>query len=153
MNQTRVHDFDFLAGEWIISNRRLTQGDDWETFSGEATVYSVLDGLASIEELRLSPTTYMGMGVRVFDLARRVWADHWVGGSVGVVNPPMTGTFEDGVGTFLAEDVDDDGPYVARGVWDRITPTSCRWHQSSSRDGGETWEHNWFMDWTRAERE
>jgi hypothetical protein len=108
--------------------------------------------MASIEELRISRTKFIGMGVRVFDIAKRVWADHWVGGTVGVVNPPMTGTFVDGVGTFLTDDVDDDGPYLARGIWDRITPTSCRWHQSSSRDSGETWDHNWFMDWTRVER-
>jgi hypothetical protein len=152
MELTGVHDFDFLAGEWTISNRRLKQpgSDDWETFAGEATVYSVLGGMASIEELRLAPDRYIGMGVRVFDLAKGVWADHWVAGSVGVVNTPMTGTFENGVGTFLAEDTDDDGSYIARGVWDRMTPTSCRWYQSSSRDGGATWDDNWFMDWARV---
>ena len=37
-----------------------------------------------------------------------------------------------------------------RGVWDRITPTSCRWHQSTSKDGGKTWDYNWYMDWTRV---
>ena len=27
-----------------------------------------------------------------------------------------------------------------RGVWDYITPTSCRWRQAVSRDGGEAWK-------------
>jgi hypothetical protein len=152
MSGSGPHDFDFLAGEWKISNRRLKQPgtDDWELFDGEATVHSVLGGIASIEELRVSQHKYIGMGVRVFDIANGVWSDHWVGSTVGIVNPPMTGVFENGAGTFTVDDVDETGPYIARGVWDRITPTSCRWHQSSSRDNGTTWDHNWFMDWVRV---
>jgi hypothetical protein len=64
--------------------------------------------------------------------------------------PPLTGGFEGGVGTFLADDEDDGKPIQVRGVWDRITPTSCRWHQATSRDGGKSWVHDWFMDWTRG---
>ena len=41
-------------------------------------------------------------------------------------------------------------PIKVRGVWDRITRTSCRWHQAVSRDGGNTWDVNWWMDWTRV---
>jgi hypothetical protein len=149
---TSIHDFDFLAGEWTIKNRRLkTGGDDWEDFDGEATVYAALGGRASIEELRLSSNEYIGMGVRVFNAESRLWADHWVSHANGVVNEPMTGSFSDGVGTFLAEEMDGDQPILARGVWDRITPTSCRWHQATSTDGGTTWDANWYMDWTRVE--
>ena len=43
-----------------------------------------------------------------------------------------------------------DKPIKAAGVWDRITPTSCRWRQSISHDGGKTWEGNWIMEWTRV---
>ncbi len=106
-------DFDFLAGEWKIHNRRLTApGGEWEEFPGEATVWSALNGNASIEELRLSADKVIGMGVRTYHVATGEWADHWVGGAVGVVNEPMMGTFVDGVGTFLAEDVEDDGSRV-----------------------------------------
>ena len=145
-------DFDFLAGEWKIHNRRLTApGGEWEEFPGEATVWSALNGNASIEELRLSADKVIGMGVRTYHVATGEWADHWVGGAVGVVNEPIMGTFVDGVGTFLAEDVEDDGSRVlARGVWDHITPTSCRWHQATSSDGGATWDVNWSMEWTRV---
>jgi hypothetical protein len=62
----------------------------------------------------------------------------------------MWGGFENGVGTWIADDTDDGAPIKVRGVWDRITPSSCRWHQAVSRDGGKTWQENWFMDWTRA---
>jgi hypothetical protein len=39
---------------------------------------------------------------------------------------------------------------IYRGVWDQITPTSCRWLQASSKDGGASWQETWVMQWTRA---
>jgi hypothetical protein len=151
----RPGDFDFLAGSWTIKNRRLktrwTGAQDWELFDGDATCWTVLGGAGSIEELRIPAGQARGLGIRLLDSARGVWSDYWVSNGSGlVVPPPMAGGFEGGVGTFLAtDDRDGDIPIWSRGVWDRITPTSCRWHQAFSRDGGQTWEDNWFMDWTR----
>ncbi len=49
-----VDDFKFLTENWKISNRRLkAPGDkEWDVFEGEATVWAMLGGMASIEELR-----------------------------------------------------------------------------------------------------
>ena len=145
-------DFGFLAGHWKISHRQLkTPGsDDWDLFEGEASVWPALGGLASIEELRIPSRNFSGMGVRLFHVDKRLWADHWVSGKNGVLNEPMMGSFADGVGTFTADEMDGDRPIKARGVWDRITPTSCRWHQATSSDGGKTWVGSWYMDWVRA---
>jgi hypothetical protein len=38
-----------------------------------------------------------------------------------------------------------------RGIWDQITPNSCRWSQAVSRDDGRNWDENWVMLWTRVE--
>lgn len=144
-------DFNFLSGEWKIANRqRKAEGPDWSEFAGAATVHTVLGGLGSIEQLRIPASSFMGMGIRLFDLEKRLWADHWVNAKVGVVNPPMMGSFRNGVGTFIADESDGGRPVKSRGVWDRITPNSCRWYQSTSIDGGKTWDDNWFMDWTRV---
>lgn len=151
-------EFDFLAGEWKIRHRRLkTPGsDDWDEFEGEATCWTILGGVGSVEELRIPARDFSGMGLRLLDVGQpdpkqRLWSDFWVNAKSGVLTTPgTTGTFADGAGTFLADDMDGDTPIKVRGVWDRITPTSCRWHQAISRDGGKTWEGNWFMDWTRA---
>lgn len=146
-------DFNFLAGEWNISHRRLkTPGsDDWDVFEGEATCWTILGGVGSVEELRIPARHFSGMGLRLLDVEKRIWSDYWVNARSGVLTTPgMTGGFENGVGTFTAEDVDGDRPITVRGVWDRITPRSCRWHQAGSRDGGKTWQPNWFMDWVRA---
>lgn len=147
-----IGDFDFLTGEWTIRNRRLKDGtkDVWEEFPGAATVYRVMGGMASIEELRIPADNYRGMGVRVWHSQEKLWADHWTGAYNGVVNPPQLGQFIDGEGIFISDDEMGGKPIKARGVWDRITPNSCRWHQSTSADGGKTWDYNWYMDWTRV---
>lgn len=143
-------DFDFLAGSWKISHRRL-KGKEWDEFRGEATCWTILGGVGSVEELRIPARDFSGMGLRLLDLEKKIWSDYWVNGKSGVLGAAgLTGLFKDGVGTFEADDVDGDQPIKVRGVWDRITPKSCRWHQAVSRDGGKTWEGNWFMDWVRA---
>ncbi len=142
-------DFAFLTGEWRIANR-MKQNGSWIEFQGEATVVSLLGGNVSVEELRIPARNFSGIGLRLYDAAAGVWNDHWINGQQRTVNSPMPGTFENGVGTFLSDDEDNGRPIKARGVWDRITPTSCRWFQGTSRDGGATWEDSWFMDWTRV---
>jgi hypothetical protein len=146
-----IGDFDFLAGEWKIAHKRLKDGtkDDWQRFSSSASVHRVLDGMGSIEELRKPDGTMMGMGVRVWLPEEKMWADHWTSAANGVVNPPQKGQFIDGAGVFISEEVLDGVKWLYRGVWDEITPKSCRWHQSSSKDLGKSWEWNWWMEWTR----
>lgn len=155
----KLGEFDFLAGNWKIANRRLKdQGQDqqsgskeWDEFPGEATCWSVLKGGGSIEELRIPARGFHGMGIRLLDLNTRLWNDFWVSGRNGVLTTPgMTGVFKDGAGVFEVDDVDGDQPIKVRGVWDQITKSSCRWYQAVSRDGGKTWEENWVMHWTRV---
>lgn len=146
-------DFDFLTGEWRIHNRMIKPGteDEWIEFAGEATVWAILAGVGSVEELRIPARDFSGMGLRLLDVKKKIWSDHWVNAKSGVVTTPgQTGVFRDGVGTFGADDMDGEVAIKVRGVWDRITPRSCRWFQSLSRDGGKTWRDTWFMDWSRA---
>ena len=145
-------DFGFLTGDWKIVYRALKTpgGSEWSAIESKAKVHAVQGGLGSIEQLSVPASRFLGMGVRVFNVDKGLWADHWVSAQNGVVNPPMMGSFKDGVGTFTIDDTDDGKPVIWRGTWDRITPTSCRWWQSTSRDGGKTWVDNTFMDWTRA---
>ena len=147
-------DFNFLAGEWRIKHRRLKNEStgEWDVFEGEATCWTVLEGVASIEELRIPARNFSGMGIRLCDVEKHVWADFWINSRSGVLTPPgLMGTFQNGVGTFIADDMDGDKPIKVRGVWDRIVPgKSHRWYQAVSRDGGKTWAENWSMDWLRA---
>lgn len=145
-------DFNFLAGEWRIKHRQLPPGaKEWISFEGEATCWTILGGVGSVEELRIPARNFSGMGLRLLDVTTRVWSDFWVNAKSGVLTTPgQTGSFENGAGIFTADDVDGDKPIKVRGVWDQITLSSCRWSQAISRDGGRTWEENWVMLWTRV---
>ena len=143
-------DFDFLTGEWRIHNRSIVNGE-WLEYPGEATVHAILAGVGSVEELRIPARNFSGMGLRLLDVEKRVWADHWVNARSGVVTVPgQLGSFENGAGIFITDDVADGAPVKYVGVWDNITPRSCRWRQASSRDGGQTWDQNWIMELSRV---
>jgi hypothetical protein len=142
--------FDFLTGEWRIHNRSIVDGK-WLEYPGEATVHAILGGIGSVEELRIPARNFSGMGLRLLDVENRVWADHWVNARSGVVTTPgQLGSFENGAGIFVSDDRVDGAPVKYAGVWDNITPRSCRWRQAASRDGGLTWDQSWIMEWSRA---
>jgi hypothetical protein len=147
-------DFDWLAGEWRIQHRRLkTPGsDDWDAFEGEATCWTILGGVGSVEELRIPARDFSGMGLRLLDLQTRIWSDYWVNAKSGVMGAAgSTGSFEHGDGVFESEYEENGTPMIARGLWDRIVPgKSHRWTQSTSADGGKSWQDSWTMDWTRV---
>lgn len=145
-------DFDFLTGEWKITIRNFdTSGPKgMEVKEASATVHRVLNGAGSIEELRRGDGSMWGMGVRVWHPEEKKWADHWTAAQNGVVNPPQLGEFINGEGIFLGEETADGKTTHYKAVWDKITPSSCRWYQMVSSDGGTTWERSWYMDWTRV---
>ena len=62
-------EFDFLNGEWKIHHRRLKNpaNNEWDIFEGEATCWSILGGVGSVEELRIPARNFSGMGLRLLD--------------------------------------------------------------------------------------
>ena len=143
-------DFAFLAGEWRIANRMMHQGAlDRISRRGDRP-FACSPAMAASRNCASPRAISPASAFASTTPPAGVWNDHWVNGQQRVVNAPMSGTFENGVGTFIADDEDNGAAIKARGVWDRITPTSCRWHQAVSRDGGATWEMNWEMHWTRV---
>ena len=148
-----IHDFDFLRGSWRVYNRRLLkrlqEADEWETFEAMTPENApVLDGLGNIDELH-SEDGPIGMSLRLFNRETGQWSIYWVSHRDGVLQPPVVGGFKDGVGIFDGADVWDGKPIRVRFTWSDITPTSARWEQAFSPDGGKTWETNWFTDFRR----
>lgn len=145
-------DFDFLQGSWQIHNRKLNEATkQWEEFAGESTCWSILKGIASIEELRIPARNFSGMGLRLLDVTTGIWTDYWANAkNASLAGGGTPGGFTDGAGIWLSEETVDGKTLTFRGMWDNITATSCRWSQASSSDGGKTWQDNWVMQWTRT---
>lgn len=143
-------EFNFLHGEWRISHRKRREGG-WDEFEGEATCWTILNGVGSVEELRIPAREFSGLGLRVLDVENRIWSDFWVNAKSGVVTTPgTTGGFFNGVGVFLSEHEENGQTVLTRSLWDRITETSHRWLQSYSRDSGATWDDDWIMEWRKV---
>jgi len=154
-----VHDFDFFFGRWQVRHRRLARrlvgSDEWETFEGTCQAWPLLGGAGNIDDnvLELPGGTYRAVSLRAFDSASERWSIWWLDGrNPGVLDPPVVGGFDaDGIGTFIGEDTFDGRRILVRFLWSGISPTTCRWEQAFSIDGGATWEVNWVMENTRLE--
>ena len=138
-----VHDFDFLMGSWLVHHRRLVErladSDEWQAFEGTSTAWPILDGGGNIDDnfLELPGGAYRAISLRTYDPATDRWSIWWLDGrSPGRLDPPVVGGFDDGIGTFIAEDVFDGRPILVRFLWSDITDRSCRWEQAFSADGG-----------------
>src|SRR5262249_40378072 len=74
---------------------------------------------------------------------------NFVNSASGLLSVPTVGRFENGRGEFYDWEEYDERMILVRNVWKDITPTSCRFEQSFSDDGGKTWELNWVATDTR----
>jgi hypothetical protein len=146
------HDFDFLIGSWAIHNRRLISrhvgSDDWDEFGSTLRFWTLLDGVANVDEFDCPARGFKGTSVRTLDLATGRWSIYWVNSTRGILEPPVHGGFSCGQGEFIGDDLDGDVPVVARFRW-TVHPDTPRWEQAFSTDGGTTWETNWVMEFER----
>lgn len=156
MTTTRSSDFDFFIGAWTCRHRylvkRLAECHDWIEFDGTCDTRA-LDGFGNIDEndIRLPGSRYRGVSLRTYDPPSDRWSIWWLDSrSPGRLFPPVHGSFEKGVGTFYGDDAFNGRPIRVRYLWSRITAKSARWEQAFSTDEGNSWETNWFMDFTRT---
>ena len=154
--EATASDFDFWFGSWDVHNRWLTRrlagSDRWEEFAA-TVVARPLDGvLGNEDEFRTEHAGgFVGMSFRFFDPERRRWSIYWADSRrPGELDPPVFGTFADGVGVFQGEDVHRGRPILVRFTWTGISTPTPRWEQAFSDDGGTSWETNWVMDFTRT---
>src|SRR6266567_3731877 len=115
------HDFDFLFGEWRVANRK-----------------------------RANPLAEGDVEWLHFESRAETCP---IFGGLGNVDtysaPAFVGRFVDGHGRFEGDDVIEGRPLRVRFDWKDITPSSARWEQAFSFDGGVSFETNWSMELTR----
>ena len=121
-----AHDFDFLFGRWAVHNRRLRRrlagSGEWEEFSAEHVARPLLDGMGNEDEFRTDHDGGMiGMSFRFFDPKARLWSIYWADSRrCGRLDPPVVGSFADGIGMFEGIDTLDGKPIRVRFVWSQI---------------------------------
>ncbi len=151
-----ARDFDFLLGRWKVHNRRLRRrlvgSGEWEEFSAEHVARPLLDGMGTEDEFRTDHDGGMiGMSFRFFDPKALLWSIYWADSRrCGRLDPPVVGSFADGIGMFEGIDTLAGKPIRVRFVWSQIETEQPRWEQSFSADGGRTWETNWIMEFSPA---
>jgi hypothetical protein len=153
-----VHDFDFLVGQWRVHHRklkeRLANNHEWIEFEGTLNSQPLMGSYSNVDDLVLEVpgNAYRGVALRSFDSKTQQWSIWWLDNRtpLGPLDPPMRGSFHNGVGTFYADDTFNGRPVRIRFLWSKITPTSCHWEQAYSPDGGKTWETNWVQDIIRV---
>lgn len=151
------HDWDWLVGDWNVRHRRLKQrlanANDWEEFNGSCKHWLTMNGHGNVDDnlLEIPSGTYRAMGIRAFDPATGKWAIWWLDErSPDRIEPPVYGSFANGIGRFEGDDTFNGQPIRVYFQWSEITANSARWEQAFSTDGGATWEVNWVMHFTRA---
>jgi hypothetical protein len=157
MSHDRAHDFDWLFGSWHVQHLRLKErlmnNTEWVPFDGTCVCQPLMAGMGNVDDnvLNLPEGSYRAVGLRSFNAKTKTWAIWWLDGrNPHLIEVPVLGGFENGVGTFIADDTLREKPIKVRFQWSKITRTSAQWEQAFSPDGGRTWETNWKMQFKRT---
>jgi len=148
------NDFDFLVGKWKMYHRRLNKRlencKEWTEFESMDSNYKILSGSADMDVLSttqmpgLEGKLFEGVTLRLFDPKTRLWRLYWVASNVGVLDPPVVGSFENNVGHFFAKDTFKGKNIIMVFRWDVRDKEHPVWSQAFSPDNGKTWEWNWY---------
>jgi len=151
-----ARDFDFFMGRWRVHNRRLRKrlagSDEWDEFEAMVVARPLLDGVGNEDEFRTDyDGGFIGMSFRFFDPEKKRWSIYWADTRrCGELDPPVFGSISGDTGVF-GEDTFEGRPILVRFTWSGVTTERPRWEQAFTEDGGETWETNWVMDFSRQE--
>jgi hypothetical protein len=149
-----LNDFDFLVGKWKMYHRRLNKRlencKEWTEFESTDSNYKILSGTADMDVYSTTQMPGMegklfeGVTLRLFDPKTRLWSLYWVASNVGVLDPPVVGSFENNVGHFFTKDTYNGKNIIVVFRWDVRDKDHPVWSQAFSPDNGKTWEWNWY---------
>ena len=152
------HDFDFLIGDWKYHLSRLvnplTGSNTWVEFEGTGVCRPIWNGRAQLDQLEADgPTGHIqGLTLRLYNPQSHQWSLNWANSKDGTLGVPTIGAFKNGRGEFFDQETFNGRSILVRYVWSDITPTSARFEQSFSDDGGKTWEPNWITAQVRVQK-
>jgi hypothetical protein len=150
------HDFDFLQGCWQVYNRklrsRLNNCTEWTEFPATQELRKILLGMGNTDifSTTFDDKPFEGMTLRLFNPATRLWSIYWADSNRVTMDPPVVGSFHEGIGHFFTKDTYNGQEIIVRFNWDATNPVQPVWSQAFSADKGETWEWNWYMYFNRV---
>ena len=152
--------FDWLFGRWKIENRvldgRLRGSTTWKTFEAGYEAWPVLDGWANQDRFTAERPEgpFEGMSIRYFHADTGEWSIHWLDtralreGRPDLVSS-VRGRMHDGAGDFFGKVLFEGVEVDVRYRWRPVDRDHVTWDQAYSTDGGESWEVNWIMEFSR----
>jgi len=89
----------------------------------------LLNGLAHCNEVVMNRESgpAHGFTLRLFDVKSQEWSIYWTAGASGMLDVPMVGKFNEGVGEFYSQEVFEGRHIFCRFTWSKITVDSARW--------------------------
>jgi len=151
-----VRDFDFLHGKWRVRHKtltgRLTGSTEWVEADAIDIVRPAFAGFGNTGRfMRLvNGKPYEGMPTRLYDPRIGRWRIWWLDTVDHRMEPPLLGGFNhEREGVFEGTDTLRGQPILVRFTWTDISEKFARWDQAFSGDGGESWELNSIMEFTR----
>jgi|ERR1044071_777048 hypothetical protein len=144
------HDFDFEIGTWKTHIHRLqhplTGSTAWVDYDGTSVVRKLMGGKANVVELDVTGPAgrIEGVSLRLYNPQSHQWSINYASSAAGLFGVPTVGEFRNGRGEFYDHEEIGGRMVLVRNVWSDITPSSCRFEQAFSDDGGKTWEVNWI---------
>ncbi len=154
-----AQDFDFYEGKWKLQNRklksRLSNCTEWTAFESTQEMYRVLNGIGNIDNFlaTFDGKPFEGMSVRLFNPKTRLWAIYWADSNEGILQPPVFGSFENNIAYFFTKDNFNGKPILVVFRWDVRDQEHPIWSQAFSEDNGKNWEWNWYMYFSRFEKQ
>lgn len=145
------NDFDFYVGKWKIDNKklntRLNNCTEWTEFEAIGGMHKILLGLGNTDYFKaiFDEKPFEGMSLRLFNPVSKLWSIYWADSNMGVLDPPVVGSFNGKIGTFFTKDVFHGKDILVKFQWDTTDPDHPIWSQAFSPDLGATWEWNWYM--------
>ena len=155
-NTLEDRQFDFWIGEWAINLRTIQEDGSWkDTYKSTARIYPILDGKAILElwnEQKFGEGI-KGYSLRYYNREKGKW-ELWLNwpGKNRSGSSSLEGSFRHGRGEFFSyRPLDDSTQLISRYTFCDVSPTSLRWDDAFSKDGGKTWSNNWIMEFSRTQ--
>lgn len=149
-------DFDWEIGTWnthlLRLQRPLTGSTSWVEYEGTSVVRKIWDGRANLVELAVQGPagSIEALSLRLYNPESRQWSLNFASSRAGTMAAPAAGEFRNGRGEFYNQDTLNGRQIIVQFIIECQTKDVCKFEQSFSDDGGNTWELNWIATDTRV---